>query len=96
MRTSPNPVKSFLSACMLALLLLAASDASDAFGAEAEAKAPAAPADVAASILQLTGAETRIVWIRNKQWEGGQMGLVDGGAFEDSFQLDKPETRESI
>ena len=82
MRTSPNPVKSFLrvclSACTLALLLLAISDASAA-EAEATAVAPAAPADVAASVLQFTGAETRIVWLRNKQWEGGKMGLVDGG-----------------
>ena len=33
------------------------------------AAAPAAAADVARQIRQLSGAETRIVWLRNKQWE---------------------------
>jgi hypothetical protein len=66
-RTYPNPVKSFVSTCTLALLLLAASNA-------------AAAADVATQIRQLTGAETRVVWLRHKQWEGGAQALVDGGA----------------
>ena len=39
--------------------------------------APAA-ADLAAQIRQLTGAETRIVWLRNKQWETDKPN-VDGG-----------------
>lgn len=36
-------------------------------------------ADVAARVLALTGAETRIVWLRNKHWQTGKGG-VDGGA----------------
>ena len=40
--------------------------------------APAAAADVATQIRELTGAETRIVWLRNKQWETGKPS-VDGG-----------------
>ena len=43
------------------------------------AAAPAAAADVATQIRQLTGAETRIVWLRNKQWETDKPS-VDGGA----------------
>ncbi|HUU97003.1 MAG TPA: LamG-like jellyroll fold domain-containing protein, partial [Phycisphaerae bacterium] len=86
MRPNPNPVKSFLSACSLALLLLATPDASAA-EAEAKAAAPAAPADVAASILKLTGAQTRIVWLRHKQWETHKGGL-DGGAGYALMALD--------
>jgi len=40
--------------------------------------APDIRADIAASVLQLTGAETRIVWLRNKQWQTNKGG-VDGG-----------------
>jgi hypothetical protein len=42
--------------------------------------APAAAADVATQIRQLTGAETRIVWIRHKQWEGKPTDHLDGGS----------------
>lgn len=73
-RPNPNPVKSFRSDCMLVLLLLAVSNAT---AAEAKAAA-AAPADVAASVLKLTGVETRIGWLRNKQWETDKPS-VDGG-----------------
>jgi hypothetical protein len=43
--------------------------------------APAAAADLATQIRELTGAETRIVWLRNKQWETkkGTSNPVDGG-----------------
>ena len=68
MGTTPNPVKSFLRACTLALLFLAVPNA----------PAEEAKADVAASILKLTGAETRIVWLRNKQWQTNKAS-VDGG-----------------
>jgi len=66
MQAQPNPVKSFISACSLALLLLATSNAT---------------ADVAASVLKFTGAETRIVWLRHKQWETAKKGTLglDGG-----------------
>ena len=40
--------------------------------------APAAAADPATQIRELTGAETRIVWLRNKQWETDKPN-VDGG-----------------
>ncbi|HUT10065.1 MAG TPA: PKD domain-containing protein, partial [Thermoguttaceae bacterium] len=40
--------------------------------------APAAAADLATQIRQLTGAETRIVWLRHKQWETYK-GSLDGG-----------------
>lgn len=33
---------------------------------------------IAAEVRALTGAETRIVWLRNKQWETNK-GMVDGG-----------------
>jgi hypothetical protein len=44
------------------------------------AAAPAAAADLATQIRQLTGAETRIVWLRNKQWEtkNSTFNPVDG------------------
>ena len=43
--------------------------------------APAAVADLATQIRELTGAETRIVWLRNKQWETkkGTSNPVEGG-----------------
>lgn len=41
--------------------------------------APAAAADPATQIRELTGAQTHIVWLRNKQWETSKGGL-DGGA----------------
>ena len=36
---------------------------------------------IAAKVLELTGAETRIVWLRNKQWEAknSTFNPVDGG-----------------
>ena len=40
--------------------------------------APGARADVAQEILKMTGAETRIVWLRNKHWETNKGG-IDGG-----------------
>ena len=40
--------------------------------------APAAAADLATQIRELTGAETRVVWLRNKQWETDKPN-VDGG-----------------
>ena len=45
------------------------------------AAAPAAAADPATQIRELTGAETRIVWLRNKQWEtkNSTFNPVDGG-----------------
>jgi len=75
MRTAPNSVRSLISTCQLALLLLATSNAT---AAEAKAAPPPAPADVAACVLKLTGAETRIVWLRHKQCETYKCG-VDGG-----------------
>ena len=70
MRTNPKPVKSFITACSL-VLLLAGGNA--ALAAEPEP-------GIAAKVLELTGAETRIVWLRNKQWVGGAQALTDGGA----------------
>ena len=75
MQTNPKPVKSFLSACTLAVLFLAVSNAP---AAEANADGAATSAEVAARVLKLTGAETRIVWLRNKQWQTNKGG-VDGG-----------------
>ncbi|HUT59862.1 MAG TPA: hypothetical protein VNA25_18620, partial [Phycisphaerae bacterium] len=78
MRTSPNPVKSFVSACSLALLLVAGSAALAADPAAGK-NAPAPAQGTEAKVLELTGAETRVVWLRNKQWETGKPS-VDGGA----------------
>jgi hypothetical protein len=75
MRTYPNPVKSFITACSLALLLVAGA----ALAAEPAAGKNAPAPGIAAKVLELTGAETRIVWLRNKQWETSKGG-VDGGA----------------
>ncbi len=61
-----NPAR-ILKAAMAALLV--------AVGA-ALAAAPAP--DIAAKVLALTDAETRIVWLRNKQWQTNKGG-VDGG-----------------
>ena len=66
-------------------------------GSAALAAEPAA--GIAAKVLALTGAETRIVWIRHTQWEGGEMGLVDGGAGYSIMAFDtegKGERREYI
>ena len=43
------------------------------------AAAPTAAEDPATQIRELTGAETRVVWIRHKQWESYN-GSLDGGA----------------
>ena len=43
------------------------------------AAAPAAAADPATQIRQFTGAQTRIVWIRHKQWETAKKLGLDGG-----------------
>ena len=75
MRTNPNPVKSFITACSLALLL---AGGGAALAAEPAGKAAPAPG-IAAKVLEFTGADTRIVWLRNKQWETSKGG-VDGGA----------------
>jgi hypothetical protein len=48
--------------------------------AEPAAGKTAPATGTAAKVLELTGAQTRIVWLRHKQWEGRQMALVDGGA----------------
>ena len=76
MPTNPNPVKSFITACSLALLLVAGGAA---LAAELPAGKTAPAPGIAAKVLELTGAETRIVWLRNKQWETSKGG-VDGGA----------------
>ena len=76
MPTNPNPVKSFITACSLALLLVAGGAA---LAAEPPAGKAAPAQGIAAKVLALTGAETRIVWLRNKQWETSKGG-VDGGA----------------
>jgi hypothetical protein len=53
--------------------------------------APAAAADLATQIRQLTGAETRIVWIRHKRWEGQPTDHLDGGAGYSIMALDTEE-----
>jgi len=75
MPTIPNPVRSFITACSLALLLVAGGAA---LAAEPPAGKAAPAQGIAAKVLELTGAETRIVWLRNKQWETSKGG-VDGG-----------------
>ena len=75
MRTNPNPVKSFITACSLALLLAAGGAA---LAAEPAAGKTAPAPGIAAKVLALTGAETRIVWLRHKQWETYK-GSLDGG-----------------
>ena len=84
MRTNPKPVKSFLSACTLAVLFLAVSNAP---AAETNNDGAATSAEVAARVLKLTGAETRIVWLRNKQWQTNK-GSVDGGGGCSIMALD--------
>ena len=76
-----------LAAMRLAGLLYAAPAAAAmlAGGSVALAAEPAAgknaPAPgIAAKVLELTGAETRVVWLRLKQWEGRVTDTVDGGA----------------
>lgn len=65
-----------LSALVMAAMLVAASAAPAAESA-AGRKAPAQ--GVEAKVLELTGAETRIVWLRHRQWESYQ-GSLDGGS----------------
>ena len=60
----------------IAALLLAGSAA---LAAEPAADKTAPAPGIAAKVLELTGAETRIVWLRNKQWETDKPN-VDGGA----------------
>ena len=84
MQTNPKPVKSFLSACTLAVLFLAVSNAP---AAEANADGATTSAEVAARVLKLTGAETRIVWLRNKQWQTNK-GSVQGGGGCSIMALD--------
>ena len=43
--------------------------------------APAAAADPATQIRELTGAETRVVWLRHKQWETGKPSVDCGAGF---------------
>ncbi len=50
-----------------------------AAGGIALAAAPAPAPGIAAEVLALTGAETRIVWLRHRQWDTYK-GSVDGGA----------------
>ena len=61
----------------MATLLVAASTA---FAAQPAAgkNAPAPARDISAQVGALTGAETRIVWLRNKRWQTNK-GSVDGG-----------------
>ncbi|HUU95344.1 MAG TPA: hypothetical protein VM487_06370, partial [Phycisphaerae bacterium] len=65
-----------LTVCMAAVLAggSAALAAEPAAGKNAPAPAPG----IAAEVLALTGAETRIVWLRHKQWET-YTGTVDAG-----------------
>ena len=60
----------------IAALLLAGSSA---LAAELAADKTAPAPGMAAKVLELTGAETRIVWLRHKQWETDKPS-VDGGA----------------
>jgi hypothetical protein len=55
--------------------------------------APAAAAGLATQIRQLTGAETRIVWIRHKQWEGQPGDHLDGGAGYSIMAFDTEEKK---
>ncbi|HUT56243.1 MAG TPA: LamG-like jellyroll fold domain-containing protein, partial [Phycisphaerae bacterium] len=67
-----------LSVCIATLLVAGGT----ALAAEpAEGKNAPEPG-IAANVLALTGAETRIVWIRYKQWETAKKGTLgmDGGA----------------
>ena len=65
---------------VILLSVLTLLSAAPVFAAEPAAgkTAPAPATDVAAKVLALTGAETRIVWLRNKQWQTNKGG-VDGG-----------------
>jgi hypothetical protein len=72
----------------LAAMLVAASAALAAKPAVGTpAPTPAPPLDVAAKVRALTGAETRIVWLRHTQWESFKGGL-DGGAGYALMALD--------
>ena len=83
MRTYPNPVKSFITACSLALLLVA--------GSVAPAAEPATGKTVAAAIEKLTGAHTKFVWVRSAVAGKGVTDAAPG----DFYQLMVFDTREA-
>ena len=58
--------------------MLMAGSAALAVEPAAGKNTPATAPGIEAKVLELTGAETRIVWLRNKQWETSKGG-VDGG-----------------
>jgi hypothetical protein len=60
-------------------MLVAGSTALAAEPAQGK-NAPEPAPGIAAEVRALTGAETRIVWIRHKQWEGRPTDHLDGGA----------------
>ena len=74
-----------LTICM-AVMLIGGSAALAAEPAEGK-NAPAAAQGIEAKVLALTGAETRIVWLRHKQWETSKMGL-DGGVGHSIMAFD--------
>jgi hypothetical protein len=67
-----------LSVSTTAALLLAATAAR---AAEPAAGGKAAARGVEAKVMELTGAETRIVWLRHRQWESYRGSLDGGGGF---------------
>ena len=74
-----NPTR-ILRICMAAMLV--AGNAALAAEPVASKNAPAPIQSIAAKVLTLTGAQTRIVWLRHKTWDTPQtpkLGL-DGGA----------------
>jgi hypothetical protein len=72
-----NPARILTVVCITAMLVAG----STALAAEPAQGKNAPEPGIAAKVRALTGAETRIVWIRHKQWEAAdpKTGGVDGG-----------------
>ena len=64
----------YIAGSLLLTLLLAPSNA---IAEETKADVQPAPG-IAAKVLALTGAQTRIVWLRNKQWQTNKGGIEGG------------------
>jgi len=75
-----------LTVCLAAMLV----GGSAALAAEPTAGKNAPEPGIAANVLALTGAQTRIVWLRHKQWESykGTYNTVDGGVGMSIMALD--------
>ena len=84
-----NPAR-ILTVCMAAML----AGGSAALAADPAAGKNAPAPGIAAKVQALTGAETRIVWLRHKQWGGRVTDTVDGGAGFSIMAFDTDGKRE--